>query len=293
MQLLVQQLINGLGIGSIYALWAVGYGVVYQILRLMHFAYGDATVLVVFIAFTMIVTLALPATLAVLVALAGGGLLGVLVYKTAYRPLVARGETWRAFMAGLGAALILRNLVQLSWGTTPRNFPELIPETVWDVNGVIVTSTPLISLSIAAVCVAAFTIFLKRDKRGQAILCTAEDMTTAQLMGINVALVIGAVYAISGAFGAAGMILYVSNVKTFSITTGFLVTLKAFTAAIMGGIGRIEGAILGGLLLGVFEALIVGYGSSLYRDAIVFGLLAAVLLFRPNGLVGRRTVVRL
>jgi branched-chain amino acid transport system permease protein len=293
MALLAQQMVNGLGIGSVYALWAVGYGIVYQILRTMHFAYGDSVGLVVFVAFGLMVTGSVSPVVALLLALAAAAVLGAVVERVAYRPLVRRGELWRAFMSALGAALILRNVIQLGWGTTPRNFPTLLSERVWRIGGIVVTSTPLISLGIAALVVGGFVVFLRWTKHGQAVLCVAEDRTTAQLMGINVGATVSLVYALSGVFGAVGMILYVSNVSTFSLTTGFFVTLKAFTGAIIGGIGRIEGAVLGGLLLGVFEALVVGYISSLYRDAIVFGLLAVVLLMFPDGLLGKRSVVRL
>lgn len=292
MQLFVQQLLNGLATGSQYALWAVGYGLVYQVLGLMHFAHGDTMLVGLYIAFALFVTLSLPIYVALPLVVLFVAILAVIVERGVYRPLVKRGDTISAFIAALGAAYILRNLVILGWGSAAKAFPHVIPETVIEVGGLYLNSTPLVTLATAIAVVTGFTMFLKRTKHGQAILALAQDRETAALMGIPTSRMISAIYALSGIIGIIGALLFMTKAGGLRTTIGFFMTLKAFVAAIIGGIGRIEGAVLGGLLLGVLEALVISYVSSLYSQAIVFSLLGLMLIVRPSGLFGREEVVK-
>lgn len=293
MHLFIQQLVNGLGRGGEYALWTVGYGLVYQVLGLMHFAHGDSLLLCMYIGFAFVVTLSFPLWLAALIVLICGGILAMIVERTVYRPLVVRGDTISAFIAALGGAYILRNIATLGWGLEPKVFPDVLPSTFFNVGGVVFSATPFFVLAIALAVVLLFVMFVRHTKTGQAIVFISQDRATAALMGIPVVRIVTMVYALSGVIGVAGALLFLATNRSLDPTIGFFITLKCFVAAMVGGIGRIEGALLGGLLLGVLETIIIGYVSDTFVDAIVFGILCAFLIFRPNGIFGRRELLKL
>lgn len=293
MRLLIQQLVNGLGVGAQYALWTVGYGMVYQVLGLMHFAHGDTLVFAAFIAFAL-VTSGVPFLPATLIAMAVGAALAVVIERTVYRPLLKRGEQFLAFVGALAAAFILRNIMQVIWGNQTRVFPQdSLPRSTWQLFDIRVSSLSILNLACALLVVAAFQSYLKRTKSGQAIIAVSQDREAAAMMGIPVNRIIALVYALSGAIGVIGVMLYVANYSTLTIGLGFSITLKAFIAAIIGGIGSVRGAVLGGLLLGVLEAMIGTYVSTLMLDTILFTALGIFLVFRPWGLIGRREVIKL
>jgi branched-chain amino acid transport system permease protein len=289
----VQQLVNGLGIGSLYALWAVGYGLVFQVLGLMHFAHGDTLLVALYLAFTLIVVLQVPIWLSLVIVILIAGTLAMVVERTVYRPLVRRGNLMAAFSAALGGAYILRNITTLTWGHDARIFPSLLRETSWELAGAVFPATPVVALAVTLVIIAAFGLFLRRHRLGQAISVVAQDRSTAALMGIPVYRIVALVYALSGAVGIVGALLYVGQFGSLSPIIGISITLKAFVAALIGGLGRVEGALLGGLLIGVLETFTIAYVSSLYSDAVVFTLLAIVLVARPQGLMGRVETVKL
>jgi branched-chain amino acid transport system permease protein len=293
MTLFLQQVLNGLSRGSEYALWTVGYGLVYQVLGLMHFAHGDTLLVCLYIAFTFVVTLAMPFWAAALISIAAGAALAMIVERSVYRPLVIRNDNVSAFIAALGAAYILRNISTLIWGRDAKVFPEVFPQAFINVGGIVFSTTPPVVLGITLAVVTIFVLFLRKTRTGQAIVLIAQDRSIAPLMGIPVSRLVTLVYALSGMIGVIGALLFVATNGSLDPTIGFFMTLKAFVAAIVGGIGRIEGAILGGLLLGILEALIIGYVSSAYVDAIVFSILGAILIIRPSGLLGRQDVVKL
>lgn len=293
MKLFIQQLVNGLGVGAQYALWTVGYGLVYQVLGLMHFAHGDTLIFAAFVAFTL-VTSGVPFLLASVIAMAVGAVLAVAIERTVYRPLLKRGEMFLAFVGALAAAFILRNIIQLIWGNQTRVFPQdALPRSTWVLFDIRISSLSLINLACALVVVAAFQAYLRYTKSGQAIIAVAQDRDTAAMMGIPVNRIVALVYALSGAIGVIGVMLYVANFSSLTVGLGFSITLKAFIAAIIGGIGSVRGAVLGGLLLGVLEAMIGTYVSTLMLNAILFTALGLFLVFRPSGLVGRREEVKL
>lgn len=287
MRLLVQQILNGAGAGSQYALWAVGYGLVYQVLGLMHFAHGDVLGLALFIFFTLLMTHSWPLAVAVLAVLVIGALLSSAVWYTTYKPLVVRGQSAGAFTAALGAALVIRNAIEQIWGPGTKAFTEIIPSSVFDVGGVKVSLVPLASLAIALVVVGLFDAFLLRTRYGQGVTALAQDRGAAALMGINVGRTTAMVYALSGLIGVVGGVLFVANYRAVAIGVGFVITLKAFIAAIIGGMNSLKGAVIGGVLLGVTESLLAAYVTTTYRDALVFTLLVVMLVLRPNGLFGR------
>lgn len=287
-----QQLVNGVGIGSLYALWAVGYGLVFQVLGLMHFAHGDTLLVALYVAFTLIVTWHLPIWAAAVVVVIVAAVLAMVVERSVYRPLVRRANLMAAFSAALGGAYILRNIATLGWGHDARIFPSPLRGTSWEIGGTVFRATPIIALAVTLAIVGAFGLFLRRHKLGQAISVVAQDRPTAALMGIPVYKTVALVYALSGAVGIVGALLYVGQFGSLSPIIGISITLKAFVAALIGGLGRVDGALLGGLLIGVLEAFVVAYVSSLYSEAVVFTLLAIVLIARPQGLMGRIEVVK-
>lgn len=292
MKFFVQQLINGLGIGAQYSLWAVGYGLVYQVLGLMHFAHGDTLMFAAFVALTLLLA-GTPLWVAALASMAIAALVAVVIEQTIYRPLVLRGQTFLSFIGALAAGLMLRNVVSYFWGHNTRVFPTLIEPRTFEIFGIRVSNLAVMNLTVAVIVVVLFQVFLDRTRFGQGILAVSQDRRMARIVGIPERKTTAAVYALSGAIGMIGVLLYVANFKVLTIGVGFRITLVAFVAAILGGIGTVRGAVVGGLLLGISEAMIVGYVSTVLRDAIVFSLLAMFLIVRPHGLMGRREVVKL
>lgn len=289
----LQQLVNGLSTGSQYALWCVGYGLVYQVLGLMHFAHGDTLVFAAFVSLTMI-AVGVPIWIALAAAMFLAAVLAIGIERSVYRPLMSRGQIFMAFIAAMAAGYVLRNIVQLIWGVEPRVFPEnMLPASGFAVGEIRIGWIAVINFSVAVLVVVGFQAYLRYARTGQAISAVAQDRTTAELMGIPVNRIVAVVYGLSGAVGMLGLFMYLANFRTITIALGFAITLKAFIAAIIGGIGSIRGALLGGLVLGVLESLVAGYVSTLLMDGIVITILVAFLLIRPYGIVGTRETVKL
>ncbi|MDF5758300.1 branched-chain amino acid ABC transporter permease [Spongiactinospora sp. TRM90649] len=289
----LQQFVNGLSIGAQYSLWCVGYGLVYQVLGLMHFAHGDTLIFSAFFAATLMV-LGVPFWLVVVAAMALAAVLAICIERAIYRPLMSRNQLFMAFIAAMAAGFILRNLVQRFWGVQPRVFPEgLLPSGSIMIGEIRIGHLALMNLAVAIVIVVAFQLFLNRSRHGQAILAVSQDRSTAELMGIKVNRIVALVYGLSGAIGMVGVFMYITSFRTITIGLGFLITLKAFIAAIIGGIGSIRGAVLGGMVLGVLEAMVSAYLSTTLLEAIVVVCLVAFLIVRPNGIVGIKESVKL
>ncbi|MEU8251453.1 branched-chain amino acid ABC transporter permease [Nonomuraea sp. NPDC048916] len=289
----LQQLVNGLSIGAQYSLWCVGYGLVYQVLGLMHFAHGDTLIFAAFFAAGLL-AMGVPFWLVVIVAMALAAVLAIGVERGVYRPLMSRKQLFMAFIAAMAAGFILRNLVQLIWGVQPRTFPEgLLPSGSIDLGDVRIGHLAIMNFVVAVAIVVGFQLFLSRSRHGQAIVAVSQDRSTAELMGIKVNQIVALVYGLSGAIGMVGVFMYITNFRTITIGLGFVITLKAFIAAIIGGIGKIRGAILGGMVLGVLEAMVSAYLSTTLLEAIVVLCLVAFLIVRPNGIVGIRESVKL
>jgi branched-chain amino acid transport system permease protein len=285
MNYLVKQLLNGLAAGSIYALVAVGYNMVYGILELINFAHGDIYMVGTFIALSLLIG-HVPVVVAVVLACAAGGLIGVLVERVAYRP-VRNAPRVVPMISAVGAALVLRNVAQLIWGTETMPFPELFPTRMIQAGDIEFNSLQLIILAFALSLTGLFALVVRKTKIGKATRSVAQDIPASKLMGIEVNRIIQFVYFAGGFLGVAGGILF-SMYYAVWIGMGFLGTMKAWIACVIGGIGSLQGALVGGLLLGVAEALISGFVSSAYRDAISYAIVMVILVVRPMGIFGRQ-----
>ncbi len=289
---LLQQITNGLALGSVYALLAIGFSMIYGILRMMNFAHGD---LYAFSSILIAASIAdkMPIPVALAVGILVGGVIGVIVERVCYRPLrfVDRSV---AIVSSLGAAFVLRNGSEYFFGVRPSPFPLLLGQHQLSIGGVNFPVAGFFVLLVALGSIALFTLFLRRSRLGSGILYVAQDIPTSSLMGIRINRTIVLVYALGGALGVIGGILYGSIYGVVFPAMGFPGTIKAFVAAIIGGVGNLTGALIAGLFLGVIETLVVVYGADLfglppgYRDAVAFVILIVFLLFRPTGLMGTR-----
>jgi branched-chain amino acid transport system permease protein len=294
-QELLQQLANGIAWGSIYALIALGYTMVYGILRLINFAHGDVYMVGAFTAYYCARALgaggANPspgyALLVLLSAMVACAVLGVLIEFFAYRP-VRRSSRLTALITAIGVSLLLENLGIRIFGADPKFFPQLVsPKTVTLLEGVVVTNHQITVVLVAMVLMVGLTLFITRTRTGKAMRAVAFNRDAASLMGIPVNRIITITFAIGSALAAAaGVLVGLTNPKIEPLM-GIMPGVKAFVAAVLGGIGSIPGAVIGGLVMGVSEYLVVGYVSSTFRDAIAFIILILVLLIRPTGLLGR------
>jgi branched-chain amino acid transport system permease protein len=246
-----------------------------------------------FVALTLF-AVGVPIGVVLVAAMLLAAVLAIGIERGVYRPLMSRRQVFMAFIAAMAAGYVLRNIVQLFWGVEPRVFPEnMLPASGFAIGDIRIGWIAVINFVTALAVVVAFQSYLKRSKTGQAITAVAQDRSTAELMGIPVNRIVAIVYGLSGAIGMLGLFMYVANFRTITIALGFAITLKAFIAAIIGGIGSIRGAMLGGLTLGVLEALVAGYVSTLLMDGIVILILVGFLLVRPHGIVGTKETVKL
>ena len=291
-----QQLTNGLAVGSIYALIALGYTMVYGVLKLINFAHGDLFTIGAYLGMTLLASFALHETIGpflglIVLALMVMGLvaiLGAIVERTAYRPL-RESPRLSAVVSALGASIFLQNAVMLLYGARYQVYPEdLIPETSVDLFGLYIPAVRILVLFVSLALMAALFIFIQKTRIGTAIRAAAIDQDAARLMGIDVNRVILLVFLIGPALGGAAGLLVGLQYGQINFTMGWTYGMKAFTAAILGGIGNIPGAMLGGLILGVIEALGSAYISIAWKDAIAFFVLILILIVRPTGLLGER-----
>ena len=296
MEQFLQQLTNGLAVGGIYALIALGYTMVYGVMKLINFAHGDLFTYGAYLGMTLITSLLLQDRLGpllgvlVLAAMVMGlvGLLGVILERAAYRPL-RNSPRLSAVVSALGASIFLQNTVMLIYGARFQVYPEgILPETVVSLPGLHIPVIRIIVVLVSLVMMAALYPFVQKTKTGTAIRAAAIDQGAAQLMGINVNGVIRLVFLIGPALGGAAGLLVGLYYGQVNFTMGWVYGMKAFSAAILGGIGNIPGAMVGGLVLGVIEALGAAYLSIAWKDAIAFCVLILILIVRPSGLLGER-----
>lgn len=295
---LLQQLINGLALGSIYALLALGYTMVYGVLRFINFAHGDVFMLGAFAGYYLAgpVSKVIPAqsylggTVVLVLAMLICALLGVLIEFIAYRPLRQRPKL-TVLITAIGVSLFIEYTCQHEkvFGASPLKFPDLIPNTTWELGGLVVGSAQVIVLVTTVLLLIGLTFIVQRTKIGTAMRAVAFNPQAAALMGVNVNHVISFTFGLGSALAAAGGILFALNYSSIDPLMGVQTGLKAFVAAVLGGIGILPGAALGGLLLGVIETFAGGMkGISNYRDAIAFGILILILMFKPSGLLGKQ-----
>ncbi len=296
MDIFLQQLINGLTIGSLYALVALGYTMVYGVMKLINFAHGDIIAFSAYVGLTIFTQFygsnALSLINIVIVFLLTAilvGFVGVLLERLAYRPL-RTAPRLSAVVSALGASLVIQNGIMLIWGPNMEIFPsDIFPSTSWDFGGVIISFTQIMILALSAVLMAALYIFINKTKMGTAIRATAIDQDAAKLMGINVNRIIMTIFVIGSMLGAIGGLFIGIYYRGLTFDMGWLYGLNAFIAAIIGGIGSIPGAMLGGLLLGLFNAMIAGYISTTWAETFTFILLIIILIVKPTGILGEKT----
>ncbi len=293
MDIFLQQLANGLTIGSIFALVALGYTMVYGVMKLINFAHGDMVAASAFVGLTIYTQVMGQATSLVAViaifflAAAVMACVGIILERLAYRPL-REAPRLSAVVSALGASLMIQNGIMLIWGPQMRIFPELIPQVYWDINGVVISLIQVIILALSLTLMIALYLFVEKTRMGAAIRASAIDQDAARLMGINVNKVIALIFIIGSSLGAVGGLFIGLYYRGITFNMGWQYGLYAFIAAILGGIGNIPGAMLGGMMLGLFQAFIAGYVSSTWADAFTFILLILILIVRPTGLLGER-----
>ena len=280
-------LISGISLGSVYAIIALGYTMVYGIAKMLNFAHGDVIMIGGYISFIAANYLGLPTVVSVIVAMAVCTVLGVLIEGLAYRPLRS-APSLAVLITAIGVSYLLQNSALLIWGANPKSYTPVVSGTLHLFDGQLTISyVSLLTFVACIVIMIGLTLFTGRTKMGKAMRACSEDKGAAQLMGINVNRTISLTFAIGSALAAIAGALLCSFSPTLMPTTGSMPGIKAFTAAVFGGIGSIPGAFLGGILLGVIESLARGYISTQLSNSIVFAVLIVVLLVRPAGLLGK------
>ncbi|MEX3746651.1 MULTISPECIES: branched-chain amino acid ABC transporter permease [Lysinibacillus] len=282
----IQQLVNGISLGSIYALIALGYTMVYGIIKLINFAHGDVFMIGSFIGFYAIAKWELGFFPALLLAMAVCAIFGVLIERIAYKRL-RNATRIAALITAIGVSLLIEYTTIFFRGAQPAAYPEVIKNKSFDVFGVQISSTSILILTVAIVLMILLQFIVHKTKIGKAMRAVSHDADAARLMGINVDNTISATFAIGSALaGAAGVIFGIYYTKIDPLM-GVIPGVKAFIAAVLGGIGIIPGAMVGGMLLGVVESLVSALGFSLWRDAAAFVILILILIFRPSGIFGK------
>jgi branched-chain amino acid transport system permease protein len=291
---ILQQLINGLSLGAIYALIALGYTMVYGVLRFINFAHSDVFMVGAFAGFYLSRWAPKETLLGGLGVMAGAmvlcAALGILIERLAYRPLRERSKL-TVLITAIGVSLLLENAGQFIFSANPRRFPTLFPEMNYKLGpDIVVSSNQLVVFGVTVVLLAVLQFIVMRTRIGTAMRAVSFNPQAASLVGINNDIIISFTFGLGSALAAAGGILDSLNYPTIDPLMGILPGLKAFVAAVLGGIGNIPGAALGGLVLGIIETLVNGSQFSNYKDAIAFALLILILLFRPAGLLGKMQV---
>lgn len=280
-----QQSLNALQLGSIYALIALGYTMVYGILTMINFAHGDLFMIGAFFTFIAAVLLGLPFVPTLVVSMVGVAILGVLIERLAYRPL-RNAPRVSAVITALGVGLFLENFT-LVFFPYPQHIPQLIPTTIWNVGGVSISSLQVIIIMLSIGLMILLDLIVRRTMVGMAMRAISWDKTIVPLMGVPLNLIISATFALGTSLGAAAGTMYALAFPVIDPYMGILIGWKAFIAAVVGGIGNIRGAMIGGFILGTVEIMVAAFLPSTYRDFIAFALLLVLLIFRPYGILGK------
>ena len=286
---LISNLINGISLGSVYAIIALGYTMVYGIAKMLNFAHGDVIMVGAYISFCMTTYLKLPPIVSILGAMVVCTLLGILIEGLAYKPLRKAGSL-AVLITAIGVSYFLQNVALLIWGSAPKTFRSVVSFGSISLFGgqLIITPESIITVAACLIIMVALTAFTKKSRMGKAMRAVSEDKDAAELMGINVNFTISLTFAIGSALAAIAGVLLCSAYPVLIPTTGSMPGIKAFTAAVFGGIGSIPGAMLGGILLGIIEIFSKSYISTALSDAIVFAVLIVVLLIKPTGILGKQ-----
>lgn len=282
----ITYLINGISLGSIYAIIALGYTMVYGIAKMLNFAHGDVIMIGCYVVFTCMSGMGLNPFVSVVLAVIICTVLGIVIEKVAYKPL-RKATPLAVLITAIGVSYLLQNIALLVFGADTKSFTSVIPIPNVSIAGVNVTGVTIAAVAACIIIVIALMFFIKKTKAGQAMLAVSEDKDAAQLMGVNVNGTISLTFAIGSGLAAIAGVLLCSAYPTLTPYTGSMPGIKAFTAAVFGGIGSIPGAFIGGILLGIIEILAKAYVSSQLADAIVFAVLIIVLLVKPTGILGK------
>ena len=292
MDTFLQQVINGVSLGAIYALIALGYTMVYGVLRLINFAHGDVYMLGAYVGYFLANALELDAhpsilgAIAVTIgAMAACALVGIVIERFAYRP-VRHQSRLTALITAIGVSLLLEYGGQVLFGATPRFFPQMIRSEIYSVGGVQITNQNLLIILVSLILMVALEFIVHRTRIGKAMRATSFNLPVAKLMGINTDVVIAFTFALGSALAAVGGVMVALAIPRIDPLMGLMTGLKAFVAAVLGGIGNIPGAMIGGVLIGLMETWLSATAYSTYRDAVAFAVLILILLLRPSGIMG-------
>ncbi len=281
-------LVSGLSLGSIYAIIALGYTMVYGIAKMLNFAHGDVIMIGGYVCFFASQRFGLPPVVGVLLSMLACTLLGITIERLAYKPLRS-APSLAVLITAIGVSYFLQNAAQLLWTSNPKVFASVVGNGLINVGGLTISYVTLLTIVVCVVIMVVLTLFVNKTKMGKAMRAVSEDKGAAMLMGIDVNKTISTTFAIGSGLAAIAGVLLCSAYPTLMPTTGAMPGIKAFTAAVFGGIGSIPGAFIGGLLLGIIENLAKAYISTQLSDAIVFAVLIIVLLVKPAGLLGKTT----
>ena len=284
----LNNLINGISLGSIYAVIALGYTLVYGIAKMLNFAHGDVIMVGGYVIFYSMTSFSINPYLSVLIAVIVCTVLGIVIEKVAYKPL-RQATSLSVLITAIGVSYFLQNSALLLFGEKPVNFTSVVnvPSISLFDGQVVITGEAIVAIIVSILIVIGLSLFINKTKSGRAMLAVSEDKDAAQLMGINVNATISLTFAIGSALAAVAGVLLCSAYPSLTPYTGAMPGIKAFVAAVFGGIGSIPGALIGGILLGVIEILSKAYISSQLSDAIVFGVLIVVLVVKPTGILGK------
>ena len=285
----ISYLVNGISLGSVYALIALGYTMVYGIAKMLNFAHGDVIMIGAYVAFTAVSGMGMPPVVGVLLSVVACTVLGVLIERIAYKPL-RKASKLAVLITAIGVSYFLQNVALLIYGANTKSFTSVvtIPALKLMDDKLVISGETIVTVVACLIIMAGLMTFMKYSKSGRAMLAVSEDSGAAQLMGVNVNATIALTFAIGSALAAIAGVLMCSSYPALTPYTGSMPGIKAFVAAVFGGIGSIPGAFIGGLLLGVIEILSKAYISSQLADAIVFAVLIVVLLVKPTGLLGKQ-----
>ena len=286
MDTFIQQLVNGVSLGSIYALIALGYTMVYGIIKLINFAHGEVYMIGAFVGYGIPRVTGLGFFPALIISMAACALLGFTIEKIAYKPL-RHSSRITVLITAIGVSLFLQYIMMFFVGAQSRAYPNILNKTQYDLQGVIINSHQIYIVLTTVILMLLLQFIVKKTKQGKAMRAVSADRAAAQLMGIDVNNTISFTFLIGSALAGAAGVLVGIYYNSIDPLMGMMPGLKAFVAAVFGGIGNIPGAMIGGLSIGIIETMVGGYGNSMYRDAAVFALLIIVLIIKPSGLLGR------